>query len=123
MKQILKRTVLLAPLVAVVLLLACSSSDDNNPVKPDLATGTVVAQVYYDAQGVPDKRIDLLEPKLTGTTDKNGYVTFTVPAGTYTLRAYAINQGGPSLQHVDMEVIVKPGKQATVRIFDCLSCV
>ncbi len=108
-------------LLAACLLLVACSDNSATPVQP-APTGSLVVQIYYDSQGIPDKRVELVEPRLERTTDASGVVTFVVPAGNYTLRAYEINRGGPVLQHIDMEVTITAGGKAQVRVFDCLPC-
>lgn len=112
------------------LLLAVSCQSSTAPGTPGatksvarLETGRLVVHVYYGDQGVPNKRVDIVELHLSATTDDNGFAEFTVPAGGYTLRAYNINRGGPALRSIDTRVFVKAGQDTRVGIFDCLSCV
>lgn len=87
------------------------------------AVGTVVVRVHWDGQGLPNKRVELVELKLAMTTDEEGFAEFVVPIGNYTLRAYEINRGGPGLLYVDTAVTVKPNEVVRVDIVDCLPCV
>jgi hypothetical protein len=107
---------------AACLLFAVACSDNSTTLVQPAATGSLVVQIYYDDQGIPDKRVELVEPKLERTTNASGVVTFVVPAGDYTLRAYEINRGGPVMQHIDMDVTITAGGKAQVRVFDCLPC-
>jgi hypothetical protein len=109
---------------AGILLVTSCSSRDGSPVKPGGdARGQVVVQVYFDDQGIPDKRVELVELGLLRTTNGDGLVRFVVPAGEYTVRAYEINRGGPVLLYVDVKTKVTPGERSRLRIFDCLPCV
>ncbi len=114
----------------LLIMAACSSSD--SPVRPGdtsnssdewMGKGLLVVQVYFDGQGIPDKRIEIVELGVERTTNEAGYAKFYVPAGEYTVRAYNINRGGPPLLHIDVQTIIAPGKEERVRIFDCLVCV
>jgi hypothetical protein len=46
-----------------------------------------------------------------------------VPTGTFTVRVYEINRGGPALPWVDTKVTVTAGEEALVDVVDCLPCV
>jgi hypothetical protein len=119
----------LLPLTAALLLVACQSATDPAPPPASsqsvahLESGRLVVRVYWGDEGIPDKRVDVVELHLTATTDDAGYAEFTLPAGAYTLRAYAINRGGPVLRSIDTPVTVKAGEDARVGVFDCLPCV
>jgi hypothetical protein len=124
----MKRTVLIP--LACLLAISCSDSITGPVEQPTessqrkmFAVGTVVVRVQWDGQGLPNKRVELVELKLVMTTDEEGFAEFIVPIGDYTLRAYEINRGGPAMLHVDTPVTVKPNDVVRVEIVDCLPCV
>ena len=109
------------PLICAVWLTG-SCQDATAPVQlPD--SGKLVVRVFWNDQGVPDKRVEVLELHLTGKTDEAGYATFDLPAGEYTLRAYDINRGGPSMLYIDTSVTITAGKEVRIEVLDCLDCV
>ena len=109
-------------LVIFAVLLTASCQDATAPVG-QLESGKLVVRVVWDDQGVPDKRVEVLELQLTGTTDAEGYATFELPHGKYTLRAYDINRGGPAFRYIDTTVTIKPRQEVRIEILDCLPCV
>jgi uncharacterized protein (DUF2141 family) len=120
---------LVALLCAVVMGPSCQDvttplqvSDPNESIAPS-KPGKLVVHVYWDAQGVPDKRVEVLELHLTAKTDAAGYAIFEPPSGRYTVRAYDINRGGPATRSIDTTVTITPGKETRVEVFDCLPCV
>jgi len=111
----------MAPVICAVLLTA-SCQDATAPVRP-LEFGKLVVRVVWDGQGVPDKRVEVLELHLTGKTDEAGYAKFDLRAGEYTLRAYDINRGGPAMLYIDTKVTIMAGKDVRIEVLDCLDCV
>ena len=117
--------------VVCAVLLTASCQDATAPVRPpesnepiaQLKVGKLVVRVVWDGQGVPDKRVEVLELHLTGQTDEAGYAKFDVRAGEYTLRAYDINRGGPPMLYIDTKVTVMAGKEVRIEVLDCLPCV
>lgn len=125
----MRRLTLLPLIGAVLLTAACQDamspvrpSDSGGPILP-AQSGKLVVRVVWAGQGVPDKRVEVLEQNLPGKTDEAGYATFDLPAGTYTLRAYDINRGGPPRLYIDTTVTVVAGKEVRIEVFDCLPCV
>jgi uncharacterized protein (DUF2141 family) len=90
------------------------------PPRPPL--GQIIAYVYWDNQGLPGKKLVLLETADTLFTDANGLAIFDVRAGHYVLRAFEINRGGPCCGSIDFGVDVQTGVTTKVSIFDCLPC-
>jgi len=116
-------------ILAALLTAACQDAtapvrqqDPDGPFAPP-KTGTLVVRVYWDDQGVPGKRVEVLELQLTGKTDDAGYATFELPAGAYTVRVYDINRGGPPMRYIDTPVTIIAGKEVLIEVFDCLPCV
>ena len=118
------------PAVCLAALVTSCGESANPFVQPvessqrkSYAVGTVVVRVHWDGQGLPDKRVELVELKLAMTTDEEGFAEFVVPIGVYTLRAYEINRGGPAMRYIDTRVTVAANDVVRVEIVDCLPCV
>ena len=90
------------------------------PPRPQL--GQIIAYVYWNGQGLPGRKIVLVQTADTLFTDANGLAIFDVRAGHYTLRAFDINRGGPTYQSIDFGVDARVGVTTKVNIFDCLPC-
>lgn len=103
--------------------ISCGSSDGSPQSVDRPVDGTILVHVYWDGSGLAGKRVELVEPGVESTTDKNGLARFDVPPGEYTVRAYEINHGGPGLPYYDTEVRVSAGGTVRVEIVDCLPCV
>lgn len=114
---------LIPSICVAALVISCSETDPVvQPVEPP-ASGTVVVFVHWEDTGLPDMRVELLELGVSMTTDDSGLARFTAPAGSYTLRAYGINRGGPPLLHVDSKVTVTAQQEVRVEVESCLPCV
>lgn len=113
-----------APVICVSVLLA-SCEDVSFVVQTGTfaSSGTVVVWVQWDGQGVPDKRVELVELQQVTTTNDEGLAEFVVPIGDYTLRAYEINRGGPSLHYIDQKITITSNDEIRVDVVDCLPCV
>ena len=124
------RLATLVPMICAVLSMA-SCQEATSPVQPSDSggpivaskSGTLVVRVVWDGQGVPDKRVEVLEVNLAGKTDGSDYATFDLPAGRYTVRAYDINRGGPPRLYIDTTVNIMAGKEVRIELLDCLPCV
>jgi len=123
----MKSLILLVLLSA--LAVSCSGSDPTAPVNSDTTrlsmfdTGRVVVYVYWADQGIPGKKVEVLELGKIKFTDENGIAAFRVPVGTFTVRVYEVERGGPALPYVDTKVTVTVGGQVRVDVSDCLPCV
>ncbi len=82
----------------------------------------IFAYVHWQEQPVAGKKVVVVETGDTAFTDSHGLATFEIQPGTYTLKAFDINRGGPALQSVEFEVVTRPGEISTVDIIDCLPC-
>jgi hypothetical protein len=111
-------------------VLVTSCSETTAPVVPPAETarprmlvgvGTIVVYVHWGDQGLPDKRVELVELKRVLTTDEEGLAEFVVPVGDFTVRAYEINRG-PTWEYIDTEVTVTSGDEVRVDIIDCIPC-
>lgn len=117
------RRIFLIMLIVAAFAVSCSHDDPAGVQSTNTATGTVVAYVHWDRQGLADMRVELVELGMELKTNSEGLARFEVPPGQYTLRAYDINQGGPALRYVDNDVVVRPKQTTRVDIVDCLPCV
>ncbi|HEU4929743.1 MAG TPA: hypothetical protein VFU38_07925 [Candidatus Krumholzibacteria bacterium] len=114
--------------LSLAAVIACSEDRIDSPAEisnrpAKLESGTVVVFVYWQGEGVPDKRVELLELGIERTTNADGLAEFKVPVGKYTVRVYDINRGGPALWYVDEPVTVTRDEETRVDVFDCLACV
>ena len=112
-------------IAGIVFALAClvsASCGRDTPTKPTV-NSTLQVYVYWNGQGLANKRLELLEVGLVASTDANGIAEFVVPPGTYTLRAYGINAGGPGRPYLDFTVKTAPSETTRVEVYDCLPCV
>ena len=124
MKHLLLATMCLA-------LLALSCQDSTAPAtdtgSAQAATlydsGKLLVRVYFGDDGLPGKRVEIVERGLIRKTNRDGYALFVLPPGEYTLRAYDINRGGPSLLNYDTPVKIRANERTQLNIFDCLPCV
>jgi hypothetical protein len=118
--------------LAALTALAASCGDSGGPVQPPagakaivarLETGTLFVHVFFGDDGVPGKRVEVLELGRVGITDENGWVEFTLPVGDFTVRVYDVNRGGPALRNIDTKVAIATDEATTIGVFDCLACV
>jgi len=114
----MKRVIVLFSVVLLATLI--SSCRDLGP--PDQQS-LIVAHVHWGDEGISGIEIVLVQAADTAFTNANGTVVFPVAAGTYTVRAFGINRGGPvSLGGVDYGVTAPAGSSAFVDIVDCIPC-
>ena len=123
----MKSFILLAVFCALALATSCGNTDPTSIPSPSQQTSVfgearIVVHVYFDNQGIPGIKVEVLGLGRIKTTDDDGIAVFRVPAGTYTVRAYNINRGGPILSYVDTKVKVIASESTRVEIFDCLPC-
>jgi len=84
--------------------------------------GKIIAYVHWGDQPIAGRRIQLVETGQSLYTDSAGRVEFITGPGTFVVRAYGINRGGPAYISVDFEAVVLGGDTAFVDIVDCLPC-
>ncbi|HMK39612.1 MAG TPA: hypothetical protein VK569_09740, partial [Bacteroidota bacterium] len=83
----------------------------------------IVAHVHWGDEGIPGIKIVLVETADTAYTNTGGTVLFPVRAGSYTVRAFGINRGGPVyLGGTDYSVTAPAGSSGYVDIIDCIPC-
>jgi hypothetical protein len=122
------RWAFLIPSVCALALASCSETSPNDPSaeltsRLLVETGKVVVFVNWNGDGIPNKRVEIVELHMVKTTNEKGVAEFVVPVGDYTVRAYDINRGGPAMLFVDTKVTVSFGVEFLVEVVDCLACV
>jgi hypothetical protein len=125
----MRLSILVSAVCLAVLVTSCSET--TAPVDQSVeslqaklfAIGTIVVRVHWEGQGLPGKRVELVELKKVATTDEEGFAEFVVPIGEHTVRAYEINRGGPAMWYIDTRVTVKANQATRVDVVDCLPCV
>ncbi|MCI0556136.1 MAG: hypothetical protein L0287_34780 [Anaerolineae bacterium] len=83
---------------------------------------TITVYVYWQDTGVPDKKIEIIQTGETRYTDERGIAEFTLSPGSYTVRVYDINRGGPCCGFVEYDVMLKTSTTEKIDVFDCQSC-
>ena len=107
----------------VVLLVAfVLASCEHEPTQPAPTEATVLAYVHWGEEGLAGKKLELVEIGDVKLTDSTGHSSFNVKSGSYTLRAYGINRGGPTYMSIDFAVKAAAGDTVGVDIVDCLPC-
>ena len=107
-------------LLALALLCVSGVSCRRSPVVP-APEGRLEVFVYWQDQGLADRRLEIVELGLVKFTDAAGVAVFGLQPGSYTLRA-DVNSGGPPL-HRDFAVTMRPGRSERLVVPDCLPCV
>jgi hypothetical protein len=111
----------IAALALATLCILGISCGRETPLVPELDSRLVV-YVQWDNAGLAEKRLEVVELGVAKLTDVSGIAEFTLPAGTYTLRAYGINVPGPPPAFVDTTVKTTRGETTRVEVIDCLTC-
>jgi len=83
--------------------------------------GTLVVWVFWDGQGLPGRRLVVVERNEVQFTNERGVAQFRLPPGEYTLHA-DVNGPGPPLGQ-DFKVTVRRGQITRLDVLDCLPCV
>lgn len=114
----------LLPFLAAAFLLLTPATC-TNPTSPSNKSAIVVF-VFGGGSGsgaIEGKKVQLLQTGETRTTDSTGIAQFQVNPGTWTVRVYNLQVGGPVLHTVDSTITIKGGVVDSLRFFDCLMCV
>jgi hypothetical protein len=88
-------------------------------VPPD--QGLLVVFVFWDAQGLPGRRLEIVELGQVQFTNDAGLARFSLPPGNYTLHA-DVNGPGPPIGE-DLQVTIRRGQTTRIDVLDCLPCV
>lgn len=110
----------IAQVIAVLLPLmiaSCGESPNSPGESPD---GLLVASVTWDGSGLPGRTVEVLGVQRSGLTDDSGIVQFSLPAGTYTVRAH-VNTGG-MVGIADQDVTLIARETTRVEFLDCVPC-
>ena len=83
--------------------------------------GELITFVHWQNQGLPDRRVEIVELGQVQVTNARGVAKFTLPPGVYTLHA-DVNGPGPPIG-VDLSVTVRRGQTTRIEVIDCLPCV
>jgi len=107
----------LAAACCMLALLSCSGA-------PTAPGGVLQVYVGQDTGGpAPGKTIEIVGTSLRQTTDAQGIAAFSLRPGTYVVRAYDINMGGPCCAYVDKTVEVHTAHTTRAQFSDCTRCV
>lgn len=109
-------------IAAFILLLIATSCKQSNPGSSTLNGVIVVTVTETGNKPEAGKQIELVEKRDTMVTDVTGQVVFVVAPGTYTIRAYGLNHGGPVLEFNDSTAVVKAGDTMRISFWDCPLC-
>ena len=82
----------------------------------------VTVYVHWGDMPIAGKKVEVVQTGESKSTDEKGRAEFSLSAGSYTVRVYNINRGGPSFLYVDFEIEVKSSETRTVDVVDCLAC-
>lgn len=97
-------------------------SNEFTIVSRDSGVAHITVYVHWGDTSIPHKKVELLQTGEVKFTNEKGLVEFEVKPGSYTVRAYDINRGGPCCPYVDFSVTVNVNETKTVDVVDCLPC-
>ena len=105
--------------LSLILVIGCKQANPGSSTM----NGVLIASVT-ETGNKPEagKQIELVEKRDTMVTDISGRVVFVVAPGTYTIRAYGLNHGGPVLPFNDSMAVVKAGDTTRISFWDCPLC-
>jgi hypothetical protein len=78
--------------------------------------------VHWGESPIPGKQVELVQTGESKMTDVKGLAMFDVQPGSYVIRVYGINRGGPVFPFVDFNVEIKAGESLSVDVIDCIAC-
>ena len=105
--------------LAIFAFISCGRSNPSASRNDALIIATVTET---GNKPEPGKKIALVELRDTMTTNANGQVTFVVAPGTYTVRAFELNHGGPMFPYSDSTVVAGAGDTVRIAFWDCPTC-
>jgi hypothetical protein len=108
-------------LLAVSVIMTALQCRDLGVVENTQARITVF--VHWGETPIPEKKVELMQTGESKMTDDRGLAVFVVQPGSYVIRVYGINRGGPVMLFVDYSVEVKAGESRLVDVVDCIPCV
>ena len=107
--------------IAFALLCLHATSCGGKSVEAPAPDSHLQVFVHWEDQALEGRKLEILELGIVGTTDADGTAEFTLPSGTFTLRAH-VNGGGP-IGIQDVSVTTRSGETTRVEVVDCLPCV
>jgi hypothetical protein len=106
-----------ATALIIVTSLCCTDIGDPAP------QARITVHIHWDSTPIAGKKVEVLQTGEVKYSDQNGIADFNVRPGSYTIRVYGINRGGPTLLSVDFDVTVEEAGSKTLDVVDCLPCV
>jgi hypothetical protein len=79
--------------------------------------------VHWGETPIPGKKVELMQTGESKLTDVRGLAVFVVQPGSYVIRVYGINRGGPVSLFVEFNVEIKAAESRSVDVVDCIPCV
>jgi len=113
----MRRAKFLALALICATSLSCGARSSPTAPAPNSRLDVLVS---WDGQGVSDRLLEIVELGLSLRTDAAGMATFSLPAGSYTLRAFVNSPGPPAAR--DYPVTTRAGETVRVDVVDCLPC-
>jgi hypothetical protein len=119
-KTIMSRMLFEALMILPILLAIQDCKGVNEPASEG---AKIIVLVQWENSPVEGKKVEVIETGQVSTTDNNGVAAMSVLPGSYTVRVYEINQGGPCCAYLDLDVTVTADETITLGVVDCLPCV
>jgi hypothetical protein len=88
----------------------------------EITRANISVFIHWGDAPIPGKKVELLQTGESKLTDTGGMAVFVVQPGSYVIRVYGINRGGPVFPYVDFNVEVKAGESQSVDVVDCIPC-
>jgi hypothetical protein len=106
-------------LVCALLVATIRCRDVGSGIDPE---ATITVYVHWGVTPIPKTKIELIQTGEVKLTDVSGLAEFKVPPGSYVVRVYGINRGGPVFLYVDFAVDLQPSERRMIDVIDCLAC-
>ncbi len=109
-------------LVATIVLIVLASlrcTDISNPA----VQAQITVFVHWGEMPISQKKVEVIQTGEVKFTNEKGLAEFNVLPGSYTIRVYGINRGGPTYIFVDFNLEVKVSESRMLDVVDCLPCV
>ena len=108
-------------LLAISVIMTALQCRDLGIAKNTQARITVF--VHWGETPIPEKKVELMQTGESKLTDGSGLAVFIVQPGSYVIRVYGINRGGPVSLFVEFNVEVNAAESRSVDVVDCIPCV
>lgn len=86
------------------------------------AEAKITVFVHWGDMPISEKKVEVIQTGEVKLTNEKGLAQFKVLPGSYTIRVYGINRGGPAVIFVDFNVEVKVSESRMLDVVDCLPC-